>query len=1105
MLKKLMNLFMIFLIAIFIYNNYFREQEEVVIDLNKDVETTDVQYKFEDFTVVADKQTDISKSGSSEFNKAKAFFSNSFVKGKTAIVDKINNMVIKDDVFGENKESGWKFDAVQLNYNNKKDIWTTDEGIKAYNEKDEAEITADTFSSNSSFTQMTLKKNVKMIMSDKEVLADEAFFDTEKELLIISGNVSVRNLNINELNEFKEIKGLFPKVTYNMKQGIMSAKGDNTIFYDNYKLTAKQFKFLEKTDKMIIENDVKIVKDDITLTMKKAEYHGQKEKIYLFGKIFGDDKIAEFEADNGEIATTTEDLLLTGNVKISNDSNLILADKVKYTKSKKLIEAYADEGKEVSFENEDSKFFTDYAIYFYDDETLNAPNKYRAAGNQLNGTGSNLIYNLKTEKASSKNIDFTNSDSRIIANKGKFNLLKEYYEIEGNAKLYSDMYIISGNKAIINRAENKAKIPGDYVIVKENETGMKISGKNLEYNADSKLLYSKSKTNVYKTSLNEDLEMSGTSFTYDMNNEIATFENFDGTERKHDFRIEGKEGIYVAGQSVKISGDINYYHNEYTGETDRIIYDLNEEKVYFPFENILKATGKGINGKTQKGEYNINSELFYGEKFTGTNVDANMKSDEINYDYKTQIAKLTGNVTVEENGLKVESEEIIYYEQTNFAVSENDVLITKQNAKLVAADAKLDMNKQVFEANEAVLTTENGDYFKGDYVFGDYLKNEFDIRGNLEATVYTRNEEEINNKELAQQNSPMEFAGEVAKVFFLEQETGELWISRGEIKKDTKFIYEGMDMESEFLEFDIEKEFVFGKGGSSLKLDQGNKIISESIYLDTVNQTGTIREDVKIFNLNDEAGEVNTKADVAFLDNKNSKVNLKGNVEAYKGETKLTADNGVYDLETNLLEGKGNVLFSFDFETIDQQKADTERTEKLTSRLNEVMEKITVPEIIESDTDKIVLPTREEDVIITWESDNKDYISNTGYVKHPSYSASDETVSLKAIFTTSDVSAEKYYYSLVKRYSNMEYLEKISSEFKIDNDSAKIYIPEKYKNASIKVIKKSENISESMLLPEDLNEEMELELQFSLDDKFTVKKYKSKYINNVLSFEEVEL
>ena len=123
-------------------------------------------------------------------------------------------------------------------------------------------------------------------------------------------------------------------------------------------------------------------------------------------------------------------------------------------------------------------------------------------------------------------------------------------------------------------------------------------------------------------------------------------------EEIEDLKITGDKGTYLADDSITLVGNVKYYHAEYKGETEKLIYDSVKDKLYFPRENTLLSTAEKLNGTTQKGEYDLNTEVFYGEGFIGDDDKIHLESNYIHYDDKTAIAKLTGDVIVLEGAMK---------------------------------------------------------------------------------------------------------------------------------------------------------------------------------------------------------------------------------------------------------------------------------------------------------------------------------------------------------------------------------------------------------------------------------------------------------------------
>jgi lipopolysaccharide export system protein LptA len=509
-------------------------------------------------------------------------------------------------------------------------------------------------------------------------------------------------------------------------------------------------------------------------------------------------------------------------------------------------------------------------------------------------------------------------------------------------------------------------------------------------------------------------------------------------DKENNMELLGDRGEFKRDKYFNIYDNIKMNYGNYTATTDVIYYKIDESRVDFPNKTLVDSSIKDVKGRVEKGWYDTEASIFYGDDYVGSSGLSRSKSNYINYYLNEDKAELEGNVEVEDRdtGVLIETEKLTYYRATDYAIAPQEVKITRENIVLDASEGNADLVRKTIELKDGVLTTTLGDKIVGDRLFGNYLKNQFDFEGNIKGKIYTMNEEQFRSEEAIDYNNPLKFTGELANMYFVEALPGEYITTRAEIRNDSTFIYKNMELKGDYIEAQGSTQKVFARGNSIISLENSNQIRADSIILNLITENAEMNSNVIISGVSEDTGGINVKADKANFNNNTSKVDLEGNIESYKGETKFNADSGVYDLVEASLAGKGNIFVTLDFETYEEAEAKRKKDKQDKQKIEEAKTSVKIPKSIEPSIYKIEMPTQYKEVSIEWLTSNENYIDTEGNVYHPYRDGVDIYVKLTAKYILDKKIEEKNYYIRVEKEDKYSYLKRLvnNKEFIYNRD-----------------------------------------------------------------------
>ncbi|TDT69219.1 lipopolysaccharide-assembly LptC-related protein [Hypnocyclicus thermotrophus] len=1051
MLKKSLNLFIMLFLVFFIYNTYIKKDKEIKIEFNNDIKTTNIIYNFDNYKIKAEIQTNEAISKKEIFEQTLAYFKTSILKGNKAEIDKNSNMVLRGNIKGTNSKNGWELETEELKYLAKSKRIIGNRRLTAINKEEDLKFISDTFNTNSDFSYFELIGNIKIYHGDSIIYADRAVYSEKDQNLEISGNII-----INYKSQKKMLIGKFTKLNYNLKKEILISNLAYKLEMNNYTLSAKKFYYDNIKQVVIAEKDVKIYDNLKNLEMSKINYNLNNKQMIMIGEIHGNYEDFSFIADKGEAFIDSKELFLYDNIIINKEGNKIYGDKVIYNEeNKKMLIT----GNKLRVELEKYHLISTLVEYNLNKSELQVPNNFEMLEkeNKIEIYGNKLLYKIDTEKGIAEDITIINKNNKATSDNIFIDYNNKKYTLKNNVNLKNDEYRIKTDK-IEMIDKDILYIPNEYTII--NEKG-NINGTNAIYNDIDKILLSDEKSNLK----NDEYNIYFLKYKYDLKNNQITLENIIGENFKEKIKFRADNGIYIQGTNdISLKKNVEIDYNNYTAYTEKAIYNDESKLIEFPVKAFILSKDKKLKGEIYSGEIDLNNNEFLGNKFIANNEKSKILSDEIKYDIRNEIAYLNENVKYTRDNIEILTNNMIYYKLTEYIDSPEPIVFKRNNIKITLDNAKINLNKKIIKGENPLFTTINGNIIKGNYIYGEYYKNEFNFYNGLEAKII---DEKTKNS--------ITFEGETAKIYFTTKGDKQE-LTRAEIKDKVDFYYKNLYLNSNYLELDNIGKTVFSTGESILEIDKTDKISSQNLEFDINNEIAKMKENVKIFNISKESGDVNTRADEAIFNNTLNKIDLSGNVISYKGDTKILADSGIYDLKQNKLYGKGNIAFTFDIETLEQKKNKEKNEKKNIEVINKTIEKIKIPKVLTEKIKTIDLKKRDGNVIIIWNSSNKNIISKYGEVNHPKYLENDEVVILTATYKLYNTEIKKEYIVKVEKESKDSYINGKILETKFDIIDNKLIIENKdlsYQFKKIKKIDDNKNIFEN---------EFEFKLKYRFED-----------------------
>ncbi len=1104
MLKKALIGLIILSIGFFIYTTYFKDNSMEYVQNNK-IKSLDVKYTNGIYTLRAKEEIDDTETNTMSFNDVIVEYAKSYLKGDHAVKDELDNVTITGNVQGENPTNGWLVKGQELIYHKDLDRINSNKPVEAYNSIKKLKISGNYFESDVSFDEILLDGNVNTVTDNFELVGEKAYY--KGEILELIGNVETEIKSLNKTNDKENsVVGVFPGAIYDTKKRILTATGAYQMFYKDFIINANELIYDENTDIIIARGNVTINGTNLNGTFPEAKFNMKEDKIYLKGPINAVYNELNFVGENGVYDNGKETFETIGKVVVTSGEDILNAGRVFYTKKTGIVEIFGEkEG--FTYKGIGRELKGTYAKFYVDKNQIEVPGKFTfkyeaSKEDKVDGTGEKLILDTVTQKGTAQKPILHQGKDNIKGNLGELDLLNGVYKLKGKVVGNYGNYIVNSEEVDYYESNGMVAINKAYTI-NEKVGKFKIWGNDVKFDTIKYLVTTEGKVNFS----NGTMTAYGVGLSHNLQTKEGEFKkDFYGKAISSGVELTGDKVKFKEDSFVTLSQNVKGNHKDFVVTTASATYDMLKETITMPTEALINAKGKGMEGKTANGIYDVKTEKYTGNNFKGWSDKATIVSDYIYYDMVKDEAYLKNNIVIKDKtmGAEIRGKEIVYYLITDIVSSKEPLEIKRDNIFINSKSGKANLNSKTAQLDKTVLTTSNNDRISGDTLFADLLKNEFKFDGNIDGTIYSLNNEQLKGVEAIDYANPIRFKGDITKAFFIENGANKYIVTRNEIINSSEFYYKDIKLQGDFIELDNDTQKIFAKGNSKMSLESGNKISAESITMDMLTEMANLKNNVVITNTNDKTSGINTKADKALFKNKENVVDLEGNIESYKGKTKIQADKGVYDLINNKMNGKGNILLSLDFETADQMKEKQKREKTLNEKIKKAQSNSVPLQIVNMDVNQIELKKQFEGVSISWKSSNEDFITVDGVVRHPDYKGKDLVINLTATYVCEEVSDKKIYAITVKKSDVKTYLREQMDKELLYIEGKKVMLKPINSGITIKLISSDTKFLDNNgnILVDDLSRlnGFGIKLVYSLEGVNLNKEYRGSYIDSKFKF-----
>ena len=1104
MFKKAMIVIILLFIGFFIYTTYIRKDDLVY---NQKFKTTSfgVEYTNGVYKLKAKEMVENSQDKTMTAKEPEFFQGDSVLRSKTGVKQPNDDITLTGDVVGVNKVNGWTVKGQELNYYKEFNRVNSNLPIEAYNSIKKLRISGDYFESTIEFNDILLDRNVNAVTDNFELLGEKAFY--KDEILELIDNVQIEIKSLNKTNsQDNSVVGVFPGATYDTKTRVLKASGAYQMFYKDLTINADELIYDENSDIITSRGNVTISGENLYGTFSEAKFNVKEDKIYMTGPINASYNDLLYTGDNGVYDNKKETFEVIGNATVTSGDNILNAGRLFYTKKTNMVEVFGEKGI-FKYYGANRELTGTYAKFNVAKNLVEVPGTFKfkyatTSGENIDGTGEGLKLNTITQKGDAKKPVLIQGKDRVEAKTGILDFIGGSHRLKGKViGDYGDYKITTEEVDYIEKTQSIV-INVPYTLTSKT-TDFKVWGNNLNFDTANYKIDAKGKTNFKNSSL----DAYGTDLLYDINKGEGKFtKDFYGNIPSNGMTLTGNIVEFKINNYVTLKENVKANHKDFEAKSTNVTYYYATDNINMPNVADIDTSDKGFSGRTQYGVYDVKTSIYTGNNFKGWSEKATVSSDFIFYDLVKEEAFLKNNIFIKDKdmGAEIKGKEIVYYIKTDIINSKEPLEIKRDNIYITAKSGTANLKDKTVVLDKTIMTTTNKDRISGDKLKANLLKNEFSFDGNIEGTFYTLNEAEFNGLKEVDYSNPIKFKGDMSKAFFVENGKNQFIITRNEIINSSEFIYKDMKLQGDFIEVENDDQKVFAKGNSKVSLVNGNKISAESITLDMLNEITNFKNNVTISNTTGITGGINTRSDKATFRNKDNLVDLDGNIESYKGKTKIQADQGVYNLLTNKLNGKGNIFLSLDFQTADQAKEKQKREKELNAKISKAQNATTPVDTVPIGVNQIELKKQFEGVNILWKSSNDDFITTDGRVNHPTYKEKDVIITLSATYICEEVTKQVNYKILVKKSDTKLYLREKMDEELLYVDGNKVIVKDPEAGIKVKFISGDEKLidSKGIIKTDDYSKlnGITLKLLYILDGTSIYKEYRGTYVNEKLKF-----
>ena len=350
------------------------------------------------------------------------------------------------------------------------------------------EIIAENFVYNKSKNILNATGNVKFIDNNTNliVFSDRAKYLKNDEIIITNGNskaisqdsiitstnfklditknILIANSKVKYLNKKDDFTILSNKATYKKNDEIIFTEGDSSAIYNDYKLTASNFKFDKIKNIVHANNNVEFVDKENNISIYSDEATYQKNNEIIFTK--GSSK-----------AVSEKNIITASNFKFDRNQNILIAEN------------------EVEFidEKDDFTILSDKAIYQKNNEIILTYGNSKAFNKENNITASNFIFDkINDILNANKNVKFEDKkrNTIITTEKATYRKKEEIVFTEGDSKaLIENRYNFLSSNVNYNKIKQQISSQNKSKIIEDN--GNIYEANNFLYEINTKILKAK--------------------------------------------------------------------------------------------------------------------------------------------------------------------------------------------------------------------------------------------------------------------------------------------------------------------------------------------------------------------------------------------------------------------------------------------------------------------------------------------------------------------------------------------------------------------------------------------------------------------------------------
>ncbi|MCK5779782.1 MAG: LPS export ABC transporter periplasmic protein LptC [Psychrilyobacter sp.] len=893
MLKKILRYLGGVLFIVFIYFNYIKEPEVLEKNTEDKMITSGVSYDVEKYHIEANKQIDDTKKNIRLFEKAIAKFDGMKLSGDDAKVDSTNNLYLNNNIVGI-ATNGWKLEANEAHYDTKAEKIYASNKVKAYNEEKGITLYGDTIVTDTKLNDLNLTDDIRVMTKNMQLSGNYAHYNNSTQILDLKENIKIRGRKLGAL-EMDEVSGLFTEITYDGKKRIIHSKGDFVLYYKGANLRAKDFVYYEETGNFTISEDVVVGFSSGRLTVEKINYVASENKMYFIGPVNGTYGEYSIEADNGSYDSTTNLLDMSGNIKIKGETSLLLADIGTY--NIKTNDLYMTSEKLVRYTDTDMKVLTKDFTYNEKTKKFNLLNSYDYKGKDFESIGHELYYDEGTKIGKIIDGTFKSPEVDGKANKVDFNMATKKYSFVGDAKAKYSGSTLTSQKIDIDDVTKLVNIDGSYTIYNP-EDKTTFYGQQAIYNMTSGDLISNGKIKVVQ----ENKILTGTNLTYNSITGLGEIESKVVVTEPKGARMVGDHGKFNTNSYVEVIGNLKITNEGTTTYANSGKYVFADEKVYIPGK--IKTISKDGKMTMYDGVYSIKNKRIIAKNFNGVSGDKKASGNIVNYYLDRSVVQLDENVIIETPTMKFVGSQVEYSFLTDDISTHKPYKIYYPDYVMDGKTMKGNTEDEVATATKTTINSSNGEKLYGDFVYADMKNKQVDLNGNVRALAY--NIDKKTGKKI-----PVKIRGKTAKIFLYDNKGGNLAISRMEIKEKGIYEYQDMTLKSDYMEIDMIKNLALGRHGNKLNIDGQTDVEAEIADIDMNTEIVNLINNVK-FRDKDKDGKITTAtSDKGQIRNKEDIVILRENVVADTEANHIEADYTKYNIETGILNAKGNVRVDY--------------------------------------------------------------------------------------------------------------------------------------------------------------------------------------------------